>query len=101
MKVLCAQQLANTVKTLRVEKGITVQQLSVLTGANIERIERQDFIPNAVQFEALSAILGFTIADVSVEKEKLAVVGMNKLFRMMIALRQQIILRKKHERNSL
>jgi transcriptional regulator with XRE-family HTH domain len=102
MKILSAQQLANTVQQLRVEKKLTVQQLSALTTADINRIERADFIPTALQFDALSAALGFDITNVSVEKPVDTVNNFTEQhFKMMIALRQQIILRKKHERKSL
>lgn len=114
MKTLSAKKLAETVTNLREEKGLTKEELGALTGINrimIGRIEREDFIPSIVQFEALGDVLGFNITDMFVEKEttnsfialRSEVIndnereGVDRLFKMMISLRQQVILRRKFE----
>ena len=118
MKTLSATKLAETVTKLREKKGFTQEKLGALTGINrimIGRIEREDFIPSIVQFEELGATLGFEITDMFVEKEtsnsfialrseafnETEKEGMDKLFKMMIALRQQVILRSKYENESV
>lgn len=114
MKKLSARKLADTVKKTRKEKGLTNEQLGDLTGINrimIGRIESENYIPSISQFENLSNVLGFNISDMFVEQEGnnsfIALrseaindterEGVDKLFKMMIALRQQVILRKKYE----
>jgi len=118
MKTLSIKKLAETVTKLREEKGLTKEELGTLTGINrimIGRIEREDFIPSIIQFEALGDVLGFDIIDMFVEKETnnsfIALrsealndtekEGVDKLFKMMIGLRQQIILRRKYENESV
>lgn len=118
MKMLSAKKLAETVTKLREVKGLTKEELGTLTGINrimIGRIEREDFMPSIVQFEALGNILGFDITDMFVEKETTNSFialrsealnytekeGVDRLFKMMIALRQQVILRRKHENESV
>lgn len=117
MKTLSAKKLAETIKKLREEKGYTKEELGNLTGINrimIGRIEREDFTPSIVQFEALANVLGFDITDMFIEKEKnnsfIALrsealsenekEGVDKLFKMMLSLRQQILLREKFENES-
>jgi transcriptional regulator with XRE-family HTH domain len=114
MKKLSARKLADTVKKIRKEKGLTNEKLGDLTGINrimIGRIESENYIPSISQFENLSDVLGFNISDMFVEQEDnnsfIALrseaindterEGVDKLFKMMIALRQQVILRKKYE----
>ena len=114
MKTLSTKKLAETVTKLREEKGLTKEELGALTGINrimIGRIEHEDFIPSIVQFESLGKFLGFNITDMFVEKEAANSFialrseaindtekeGVDRLFKMMIALRQQVILRRKHE----
>ena len=118
MKKLCATKLAEIIKAKREEKGLSKEQLGDLTGINrimIGRIERQNFIPSITQMEALSNILEFDITDVFVEKQetnsfialrsealsKSEREGVDKLFKMMITLRKQILLRSKYENESL
>ena len=118
MKTLSAKKLAETVTRFREIKGFTKEELGNLTGINrimIGRIEREDFMPSIVQFEALGSILGFDITDMFVEKKaKNSFIalrsetlndtekeGVDKLFKMMIALRQQVILRSKYENESI
>jgi len=117
MKILSSKKLAETVKKLREEKGYTQGVLGNLTGINrimIGRIEREDFIPSMVQFEALSGVLGFDLKEMFVEKERtnsfVALLvetlsesekdGVEKLFTMMLTLRQQIQLRSSFENES-
>ena len=118
MKTLSAKKLAETVTKLREEKGFTKEELGTLTGINrimIGRIEREDFMPSIVQFEALGDVLEFNITDMFAEKEtansfialRSEVLddsereGVDRLFKMMISLRQQVILRRKFENESV
>lgn len=118
MKTLSTKKLAETVKKLREEKGLTQVSLADLTGINrimIGRIERAEFTPSILQFEALSSILGFDVTDMFVEKEKTNSFvalrsealsnsekeGIEKLFTMMLTLRQQIKLRSSFENESI
>lgn len=118
MKVLSEKKLAETVTRLRENKGLTKEELGSLTGINrimIGRIERENFIPSIVQFQALGNVLGFDIAEMFIEKEtKNSFIalrseaindtekeGVDRLFKMMIALRQQVILRRKYESKSI
>ena len=88
-----------------------------MTGINrimIGRIEREDFIPSIVQLEALSSVLGFDLTEMFVEKEQTNSFvalrsetlsdsekeGVEKLFTMMLSLRQQIKLRSSFENES-
>jgi len=117
MKTLSTKKLAETVKKSREENGYTKEELGSLTGINrimIGRIEREDFIPSIVQFEALSNVLGFDLTEMFVEKERnnsfIALrsealsdsekEGVDKLFTMMLSLRQQIQLRRSFENES-
>jgi transcriptional regulator with XRE-family HTH domain len=117
MKTLSAKKLAETVAKLRQEKGLTKEELGALTGINrimIGRIEREDFMPSIIQFEALGNALGFDVNDMFVEKETsnsfIALrsealnenekEGVDILFKMMISLRQQVFLRRKFENES-
>lgn len=104
MKTLSAKKLAETVTRLREEKGLTKEELGALTGINrimIGCIEREDFIPSIVRFEALVNVLGSDASNMFVEKEtsnsfitlKSETIndtekeGVDRLFKMMIALR--------------
>lgn len=117
MKTLSIKKLAQTVKNLRESKGLTKEELGNLTGINrimIGRIEREDFTPSIVQFEALSNVLGFDLTEMFVEKDRnnsfVALrsealcdsekEGVEKLFTMMLSLRQQIQLRRAFENES-
>lgn len=80
----------------------------------IGHIEREDFTPSIVQFEALSKILGFDLTEMFVEKDRTNSFvalqsdalsdnekeGVKKLFTMMLSLRQQIKLRNSFENES-
>lgn len=117
MKTLSTKKLAETVEKLREAKGLTKEELGAITGINrimIGRIERENFMPSIVQFEALGNALGFDIADMFIEKENsnsfIALrseainenekEGVDRLFKMMISLRQQVFLRRKFENES-
>jgi transcriptional regulator with XRE-family HTH domain len=114
LKTLSTKKLAETVTKHREKKGLTKEELGAITGINrimIGRIEREDFIPSIIQFEALANTLGFEATDMFVEKEKPNTFialrsetlndsekeGVDKLFEMMLSLRQQVILRRKFE----
>jgi transcriptional regulator with XRE-family HTH domain len=117
MKTLSTKKLAETVRKLRESKGYTKEELGNLTGINrimIGRIEREDFTPSIVQFEALSNVLGFDLTEMFVEKERTNSFvalrsealsdsekeGVEKLFTMMLSLRQQVKLRSSFENES-
>ncbi|MBR0575092.1 helix-turn-helix transcriptional regulator [Proteiniclasticum sp. BAD-10] len=114
MKVLSTQKLAEFVKQLRTEKGFTQESLGEKTGINrimISRIEREDFIPSMPQLESLSQVLNFDLSDLLVEKERTNTFvalrsealneaekeGVDRLFKMMLSLRQQIFIRSSYE----
>lgn len=116
MKTLSTKKLAESVRTLREAKGLTKEELGNLTGINrimIGRIEREDFTPSIVQYQTLANVLGFDPTEMFVEVEKEPTnsfvtlqsealsasekEGVEKLFTMMLALRQQIKLRSSFE----
>ncbi|WP_273312769.1 MULTISPECIES: helix-turn-helix transcriptional regulator [Aminobacterium] len=118
MKRLSTTKLAETLKTKREEKGFTQNELSSLTGINrvmISRIEHKSFIPSITQFEALARVLDFEITDMFVEKQQTNSFialrsetlsgnekkGVDKLFSMILSLRQQVLLRSKFENEQL
>lgn len=114
MKTFSPALLAQMVTELRKKKGLTQEQLGAQTLLNrvmVGRIERENFIPSVVQLQALSAVLGFDLAQIFVEQEEepsdLALHresldeedrdGFDRLLSMMLALRQQLMLRKAYE----
>ncbi|NLC03826.1 MAG: helix-turn-helix transcriptional regulator [Tissierellia bacterium] len=118
MRTLSVEKLAETVTKLREEKGHTKEELGNLTGINrimIGRIEREDFMPSIVQLEELGKVLEFDIIEMFTDREKTNSFvalrsealneaeeeGVDKLFKMMISLRQQIMLRRKFENESI
>jgi len=80
----------------------------------IGRIEREEFTPSILQFEAVSNVLGFDLKGIFIEKARtnsFVVLrsetlsesekdGVEKLFKMMLTLRQQIQLRSSFENES-
>jgi len=80
----------------------------------IGRIEREKFTPSILQFEAVSNVLGFDLKGIFIEKARtnsFVVLrsetlsesekdGVEKLFKMMLTLRQQIQLRSSFENES-
>lgn len=117
MKILSSAKLAKTVYELRNSLNLNQAELGERTGLHrimIGRIEREDFIPSIVQLQALGDTLGFDITEMFIEEERpnsfIALrsatlseaekEGVDTLITMMVALRQQIILRRKAERAS-
>lgn len=117
MKRLSTEKLAQVIRKMRKKKGWTQQHLGDLTGINrviVGRIENGNFMPSIPQLEALAGALGFNIPDLYVDKQNKASFlalrsetlneyereGVDTLFRMMLALRQQIILRGRFEHES-
>ena len=118
MKKLSTSKLAKTVKAKRDEKELTLIELSELTGINrvmIGRIEKEDFIPSITQIESLANTLKFDITDMFIEENQYEnsfvamssealsdseKEGVEKLFSMMLSLRQQINIRSKFENES-
>lgn len=114
MKILSNSKLAETIKSKCTEKGLSKENLSELTGINIsilDRIEKQNFIPSIHQFESLSNALEFEMSDMFSETPKKSYLdhidlqrlsksekeGFDKLIKMMIILRKQLLLRRKFE----
>ena len=114
MKTFSPALLAHMVTELRKKKGLTQEQLGAQTFLNrvmVGRIERERFIPSVVQLQALSAVLGFDLSEVFVEREEepshFALhreslseqerEGLDRLLSMMVTLRQQLMLRKAFE----
>lgn len=114
MKKLSTQLLANAIKEKREYNSITQDELGKKTGINrimIGKIENEMYIPSVSQLESLSSILGFDLEDIFVESQSDSsfyalksetisdseLAGVEKLFSMMLALRQQFRIRKSHE----
>ena len=110
MKVLSQIKLSEIVKTQREKNKLTQEQLSDLTDINramIGRIERKDYIPSIPQLEKLASVLHFDLTNVFEENKPLMYTafrsdgltpeeqaGVDSLFKMMVAAKQQILLRK-------
>lgn len=111
MKRLSLPALAEIIKNQRNIKNITQEQLCEQTGINrnmIGRIERMDYIPTIPQLEKLAEVLFFNLDSLFVDENKPTVytafrgshmtqeekMGTNQLMDMMVAAKQQIILRK-------
>lgn len=111
MKRLSLVDLAETIKNNRTKKEITQEQLCEKTGINrnmIGRIERMDYIPTIPQLEKLAEVLDFEIDTLFVENNQPTVftafrgsklsdeerAGADHLMEMMLAARQQMMLRK-------
>jgi transcriptional regulator with XRE-family HTH domain len=110
MKVLSTKKLSETVKRSRKENGFTIEDLENITRLDkkiLYRIECGDFIPSINQYTALANALDLKLDDLTVEKDKSNPFtelmdkvktanekeGLEKLFSMMVALKQQIHLR--------
>ena len=114
MKKLSQKKMAGIVKALRKEKGFSQEQLSKETGINrlmIGRLENEEYMPSVSQLEKLGEILGFEITDLFEEREPLVYTafrsssmseeeqkGVNRMFEMMMASKQQLLLRKAMKR---
>jgi len=114
MKILSTKKLAEAVKHYRENKGLSIEDFSHLTVLNthkITRIESGNYVPTIDQFEALSEYLSldlnFLLEDNQeqnafelLRKETFTQseeVGLQTLFSMMTALKQQINLRRAFE----
>lgn len=117
MKHLSLTKLSDVLKQKRSEKSITQEQLCERTGINrnmIGRIERMTYIPTIPQLEKLAQVLSFDIEELFVDDNKPDMYtafrgshmtseerkGTEHLMDMMVAAKQQIMLRKAlhHER---
>lgn len=111
MKRLSLTKLSDMLKHKRTEKSITQEQLCERTGINrnmIGRIERMTYIPTIPQLEKLAEVLSFDIEELFVDDNKPGVYtafrgnhmtseerkGTEHLMDMMVAAKQQIMLRK-------
>lgn len=110
MKRLSQDKMVATVKNLRKEKNLTQEEVSAKTGINrhmIGRLENKEFIPSIAQLEKLAELLGFDITDLFEEREPFVFAafrssgmsedeqkGVERMFEMMMASKQQLLLRK-------
>jgi|LSQX01.3.fsa_nt_gb transcriptional regulator with XRE-family HTH domain len=110
MKVLSQERLAEIVRVRRKEKGLTQEKLSQETEINrsmIVRLEKSDYIPSIIQLERLAKVLEFDPTSLFTERKppfstafrrgdysKDEQEGIDHLFDMMLAVRQQILLRR-------
>jgi len=110
MKQLSQTKLADIVKRRRNIKCMTQEQLCVQTGINrtvIGRIERMDYLPSTPQLEILGKVLDFEIVNLFEEKQSTVFTafrganlspeeqdGVEHLFDMMLAVKQQITLKR-------
>ena len=118
MRILSTIKLAETVNYYRIDKGLTIADFSNLTGLNIHnihRIESGKYIPTIDQFEVLSKYLNLNL-NLLLEDDKEQNTfdlprkeactqserdGLETLFSMMLALKQQVRLRRTFEDSSL
>ena len=114
MKKLSQEKMAETVKSLRKEKGFSQELVSKETGINrlmIGRLENKEYMPSVSQLEKLGEMLGFEITDLFEEREPLVYTafrrssmseeeqkGVDRMFEMMMASKQQLLLRKAMKR---
>lgn len=110
MKLMSQEILAELVKANRVRLNYTQERLSELTSINrvmIGKIEREAYIPSILQLEKLAEVLQFDINKIFVESKPMVYTafrgeslsaseqdGVDHLFKMMLAAKQQIVLRK-------
>ncbi len=110
MKRLSQEKMIEMVKELRKAKDLTQEQLSSVTGMNrqmIGRLENREYMPSIPQLEKLAEVLGFNIPDLYVENEPMIYTafrsssmseeereGVDHMFEMMMASKQQLLLRK-------
>ena len=95
MKRLSQEKLVETVKRLRKARSFTQEQLCSKTGIN-RQIENNEHLPSIPQLEKLAEILGFEITDLYVEDEPMIYRSSmpDHMFEMMMAARQQMLLKK-------
>jgi transcriptional regulator with XRE-family HTH domain len=118
MEIISTEKLSDVVSSLRSEKNMTLKELSDATGINrilISRIEKNNFIPSIKQLNALATTLNFDVTTLYDEKKNsnsfVALKsealndkekeGVEKLFSMMLTLRQQIQIRKSFENGKI
>lgn len=110
MKRLSQEKMVDIVKKLRKAKEYTQEELSIKTGINrqmIGRLENYEYMPSIPQLEKLAEILGFSVPDLFVEDEpgvytayrssnmsEEEKIGAERMFEMMMASKQQLLLRK-------
>lgn len=111
MNHLSLARLSDVLKQKRNEKSLTQEQLCERTGINrnmIGRIERMTYIPTIPQLEKLAQVLSFDIEELFVDDNKPDMYtafrgrhmtleerkGTEHLMDMMVAAKQQIMLRK-------
>lgn len=110
MKVLSQLKLSEFVKNNRNKRNLTQDELSEMTGINramIGKIERKEYIPSILQLEKLASVLSFDLTEVFEESKPMVYTafrgnnlsaeeqtGVDNLFKMMVAAKQQILLRK-------
>lgn len=110
MKHLSQERMVEIVKKLRKGKDLTQEQLSSATGINrqmIGRLENSEYMPSIPQLEKLAEVLGFDIPDLYVDNEPMIYTafrsssmseeereGVDHMFEMMMASKQQLLLRK-------
>jgi len=117
MKMLSTTKLAAAAKHYRENKGLSIEDISHLTGLNIHiitRIESGNYVPTIDQFEALSEYLNLDsnlLLEENEEQNAFKLLreetctqsekdGLETLFSMMTALEQQINLRRSFEDSS-
>ena len=115
MKRLSQDKMVSFIKNARTAMGITQEELSEKTGINrqmIGRMEQKKYIPSIPQLEELARVLNFDLtmlfedveptiytafrqSEMSAEERE----GVDHMFEMMMAAKQQILLRKalRHE----
>ncbi|WP_044917247.1 helix-turn-helix transcriptional regulator [Butyrivibrio sp. WCE2006] len=115
MKRLSLEKMANVIRESRTAMGITQDELSKKTGINrqmIGRMEQNKYIPSILQLEELANALKFDITSLFEDSEPAVYTafrksemsleeqaGVDHMFEMMRAAKQQILLRKalRHE----
>ena len=73
MKKISAALLATTVFDKRKEKKMTMEELAEKTGmhrTSVSRLEKQEYLPNLEQLQALGEVLDFDITQLFVEEKK-------------------------------
>ena len=110
MKRLSQDKMVATIKELRKQKNLRQEDICLRTGINrqmIGRLENKEYIPSIAQLEKLAEVLGFDITDLFEEREPLVYTafrsssmseeeqkGVDRMFEMMMASKQQLLLRK-------
>ena len=115
MKKMSQEILADIIKNRRVEKNLTQEMLSEKTDINrvmIGKIENKAYIPSIAQLEKLCEVLDFDIGDVFIKRRPMYYSafrgnkrnpedqeGVDYLLKMMMASKQQMLLRRMIDRN--